>query len=137
MTADDCRLLCQEMGICDHAQSELVYGRGMSPKQSVYCRKCKKYLWESGYIGPRDIPNILDNTDGFTKTFTTVPEREDVMQWAFGQEWWEDFDDIATEVWWPEGQSPRGDYLAWLFQSTEHFAELLAGFLREKGGEDG
>lgn len=118
LTDADRKLLVEAQGGCWHyweTTYEYIDGRPVA-LSSIVCKKC-------GYL-------MLSYEDG-NPTFSAPSELGPLILWAVKQEWWEDFDDIATEVWWPEGQSPRGDYLAWLFQSTEHFAKLLAAYLRK------
>jgi len=73
-------------------------------------------------------------------TFSDPSELGPLILWAVKWDKWEEFWGYASDKF--ERDARRSDLSIvkcqrWLFQSTEHFAELLAGFLREKGGEDG
>lgn len=123
MNADDCRLLCEKMGKCWHIPVPINSNR---MRVHYRCGVCKTRIRKGSAI-----------------TFTTVPECWDVMQWAFGQEWWEEFYYFAWYRYAAERhresalpisikyESMQHDRARWLLRDPAHLPELVIQYGRE------
>lgn len=69
-------------------------------------------------------------------TFSTPSEREEVLNWAFKQEWWERFQEHANEMW-LKGYSKHDDWLfiRWFLSALEyHYISMILDYGREQLG---
>lgn len=118
MTDADRKLLVEAVNGCFHENGGWSAididksGAGDLSIASYRCVKCGRSYQQ------RDNP-----------TFTDPSELGPLILWAVKQAWWKEFFYYTSQV--CDRMLLPYQHSAWLFQSTEHFAELLAAYLQK------